>query len=509
MTETMNRLACVLLLSCLVGSGLAGCTTLAPVVLPEEDALPAAETNFWHHIVNAHPADWYHVLNEGEEALDWRLRAIDSATVSIDMETFLWKPDRSGLQILSGLLAAADRGVRVRVMLDDSFTMHEDLALHAMDEHPNIEYRIYNPYRHRQDSVLLRQLFNLGDFSRVNHRMHNKALVVDGQAAIIGGRNLGDEYFGYDEAFNFRDMEVLTVGAGVQGVVHHFDKYWNSGWAFPVHEIIKPREGAPNLQDMRDYLAANTPPAVPRDPLALEALWVITATNAHPGNSVFFSDTPARDNPAAEEEEPNQLAAALMALIDDADTEVILVSAYLIPTPELEGAIERAEKRGVNVRILTNSLRSNNHLAAHSAYRGHMEQLLSHGADLYEMRVDAVDRPLYMQEPVQDKRLGLHAKILVIDDDRVFVGSCNLDPRSLKINTEVGLIIDSEPLNQALREMLAADFEPRNAWSVRMSEDGSLRWHGEDVVLNAPPADSQVERLEDWFIGLLPIDEEM
>lgn len=509
MTETMNRLACVLLLSCLVGSGLAGCTTLAPVVLPEEDALPAAETNFWHHIVNAHPADWYHVLNEGEEALDWRLRAIDSATVSIDMETFLWKPDRSGLQILSGLLAAADRGVRVRVMLDDSFTMHEDLALHAMDEHPNIEYRIYNPYRHRQDSVLLRQLFNLGDFSRVNHRMHNKALVVDGQAAIIGGRNLGDEYFGYDEAFNFRDMEVLTVGAGVQGVVHHFDKYWNSGWAFPVHEIIKPREGAPNLQDMRDYLAANTPPAVPRDPLALEALWVITATNAHPGNSVFFSDTPARDNPAAEEEEPNQLAAALMALIDDADTEVILVSAYLIPTPELEGAIERAEKRGVNVRILTNSLRSNNHLAAHSAYRGHMEQLLSHGADLYEMRVDAVDRPLYMQEPVQDKRLGLHAKILVIDDDRVFVGSCNLDPRSLKINTEVGLIIDSEPLNQALREMLAADFEPRNAWSVRMSEDGSLRWHGEGVVLNAPPADSQVERLEDWFIGLLPIDEEM
>lgn len=509
MTETMNRLACVLLLSCLVGSGLAGCTTLAPVVLPEEDALPAAETNFWHHIVNAHPADWYHVLNEGEEALDWRLRAIDSATVSIDMETFLWKPDRSGLQILSGLLAAADRGVRVRVMLDDSFTMHEDLALHAMDEHPNIEYRIYNPYRHRQDSVLLRQLFNLGDFSRVNHRMHNKALVVDGQAAIIGGRNLGDEYFGYDEAFNFRDMEVLTVGAGVQGVVHHFDKYWNSGWAFPVHEIIKPREGAPNLQDMRDYLAANTPPAVPRDPLALEALWVTTATNAHPGNSVFFSDTPARDNPAAEEEEPNQLAAALMALIDDADTEVILVSAYLIPTPELEGAIERAEKRGVNVRILTNSLRSNNHLAAHSAYRGHMEQLLSHGADLYEMRVDAVDRPLYMQEPVQDKRLGLHAKILVIDDDRVFVGSCNLDPRSLKINTEVGLIIDSEPLNQALREMLAADFEPRNAWSVRMSEDGSLRWHGEGVVLNAPPADSQVERLEDWFIGLLPIDEEM
>ena len=245
MAKSINRTTHVLLLCCLVVFGLAGCATLGPDVLPEEDALPAADTNFWHHIVNAHPGDWYHVLNRGEDALEWRLRAIDSATDSVDMETFLWKPDRSGLQVLAGLLAAADRGVRVRVMLDDSFTMHEDLALHAIDEHPNIECRIYNPYRHRRDNVLLRQLFNLGDFSRVNHRMHNKALVVDGQAAIIGGRNIGDEYFGYDEAFNFRDMEVLTVGAGVQEVVRHFNKYWNSGWAFPVHQIIKPQDGAP------------------------------------------------------------------------------------------------------------------------------------------------------------------------------------------------------------------------------------------------------------------------
>ena len=509
MAKSINRITQALLLCCMLELGLAGCASLGPDVLPEEDALPAADTSFWHHIVSANPGDWYHVLNRGKDALEWRLRAIDSATVSIDMETFLWKPDRSGLQVLAGLLAAADRGVRVRVMLDDSFTMHEDLALHAIDEHPNIEYRIYNPYRHRRDNVLLRQLFNLGDFSRVNHRMHNKALVVDGQAAIIGGRNIGDEYFGYNEAFNFRDMEVLTVGAGVQGVVRHFDKYWNSGWAFPVHQIIKPQDGAPDLHAMRGYLAANTIPAVPLDPLALETKWITIARNAHPGNSVFFSDTPAHQNPAAEEEEPNQLAAALMALIDNAKTEVILVSAYLIPTPELEDAIERAERRGVQVRILTNSLRSNNHLAAHSAYRGHLQRLVSQGSDLHEVRVDAADRSLYMQEPVQDKRLGLHAKIMVIDDDHVFVGSCNLDPRSLKLNTEVGLIIDSEPLNQDLREMLAADFKLRNAWAVKMSEDGDLQWHGKNLVLDAQPADSQLERLEDWFMGLLPIDGQM
>ena len=224
---------------------------------------------------------------------------------------------------------------------------------------------------------------------------------------------------------------------------------------------------------------------------------------------MFFSDTPAHRNPAVEEEEPNQLAAALMRLIDDANSEVILVSAYLIPTPELESAIERAEERGVRVRILTNSLRSNNHLAAHSAYRGHLQRLVSQGADLHEVRVDAADRSLYMQKPVQDKRLGLHAKIMIIDHNRVFVGSCNLDPRSLKLNTEVGLIIDSEPLNQDLREVLAADFEPRNAWAVKMSEDGNLRWHGGNLVLEAQPADSSLERLEDWFFGLLPIDRQM
>jgi putative cardiolipin synthase len=509
MVDSISCIARVLLLCGLSALGFAGCASVGPISLPEEDALPAAGNVFWQHIVGAHPSDWYHVLNRGDEALEWRLRAIDSATVSIDMETFLWKPDRSGLQVLAGLLAAADRGVRVRVMLDDSFTMHEDLALHAIDEHPNIDYRIYNPYRRRQDNAVLRQLFNLGDFSRVNHRMHNKALVVDGQAAIIGGRNIGDEYFGLDETFNFRDMEVLTVGAGVQGVVHHFDQYWNSGWAFPVHEIIRPREGAPDLQAMRAWLADSTPPPAQRDARTLEAAWIAAARDAHPGESAFYSDKPAHENPAAEQEEPNQLAAALMALIDEADTEVILVSAYLIPTPELESAIERAERRGVQVRILTNSLRSNNHLSAHSAYRGHMQRLVSHGADLHEVRVDAADRLLYMQEPVQDKRLGLHAKIMIVDNDRVFVGSCNLDPRSLKLNTEVGLIIASEPLNQALREMLEADFAPRNAWAVKMSESGDLRWHGEDVVLDAPPADSPVERLEDWFMGLLPIDAEM
>jgi putative cardiolipin synthase len=489
--------------------GLAACSSMGPQALPEETALPRAETRYWHEIAAVHPDDWYHVLNSGEEALDWRLRAMDSATVSIDMETFLWKPDTSGTQVVARLLAAADRGVRVRVMLDDSFTMHEDLFLHALDEHPNIEYRIYNPFKHRQDNAVLRQLFNLGDFSRVNHRMHNKALVVDGQAAIVGGRNIADEYFGFDESFNFRDMEVLTMGSGVTGVVAHFDKYWNSGWAIPIGDVVKARDGAPGLEQARAWVADKVGTLPPRDPLQMELQWMATAVNAHPGVSTFHSDQPPHEDPAAMEEAPNQLAGVLMALIDEADTEVTLISAYLIPTPEFEAAIERAEKRGVQVRILTNSLRSNNHLSAHSAYAGHIQRLVAHGADLHEVHVEAIDRQLYMQEPVQDKRLGLHAKMLILDDDRVYVGSCNLDPRSLELNTEVGLVIQSQSLNRSLREMVATDFEPRNAWAVKLSEDGQLQWHGDGEVLDSPPADSTIQRLEDWFIGLLPIEKEM
>ena len=295
----------------------------------------------------------------------------------------------------------------------------------------------------------------------------------------------------------------------MEGVVRHFDSYWNSGWAFPVRDLVHLRSDAPGLKDARVFIDSQTGSVSAPDSAGLQSRWIEAARNGHPGMSVFYSDAPAQEDPAAESEAPNQLAAALLELIDAATSEVILVSAYLIPTPELEAAIERAEERGVQVRILTNSLRSNNHLPAHSAYRGHIRRLVSHGAELHEVRAEAADRPRYMQEPVGDKRLGLHAKMLVIDQSRVYVGSCNLDPRSLKLNTEVGLVVDSRSLNRALRDATAADFEPRNAWTVKLSDAGRLQWHGDGEVLDGPPSDSPVQALEDWFLGLLPIEQQM
>jgi len=244
------------------------------------------------------------------------------------------------------------------------------------------------------------------------------------------------------------------------------------------------------------------------DLVDLQAQWQAIAQVAHPGHADFFFDQPASDDPAASEDAPDQLAYELVRLIDGAESEVIMVSAYLVPAPEWEAIIERAEARGVQVRILTNSLKSNNHLSAHAAYEKHVSRLIEYGAELHEVRVAGEDRALYMRQPVEEKELGLHAKLLLIDDDISFVGSCNLDPRSLKINTEVGLIIDSVELNRALREMLSVDFEPRNAWAVQQNENGKLVWISDDEVLTHQPA-SSIQRLEDWFLGLLPIDAEM
>ncbi len=493
----------------LVAALLAACTTLQQAELPPEPALAPSEAPFWQAVTAHHTDDWFYLLNSGDEALSWRLRAIDSARLSVDMETFLWKPDSSGYQVLAHLLAAADRGVRVRLMLDDSFTMHEDLMLHAVDEHPNIELRIYNPFRYRSDNVVLRQLFNLGEFARTNHRMHNKALVVDGRAAVVGGRNLADEYFGRHAEMNFRDMEVITVGSSVPSVIEHFDRFWNSGWAFPVGDIVAARPDGPGLADVRQRLAESALPVVVMERGELLGEWNALAEQAYPGTAAFFFDYPPGSDPDAPGEQHDPLAFELYRLVAAAEQEIILVTAYLVPTPELEAAVEQAEARGVQVRILTNSLRSNNHLAAHAAYRGHVERLVDHGADLHEVRALAVDRYRYMRLPVDDKTLGLHAKLLLVDDDTSFIGSANLDPRSLDINTEVGLVIRSPELNAALRERLQIDFHPRNAWAVRRGESGNLEWVGHDQVLQHQPSESGIQRLEDWFIGLLPIDGQM
>jgi putative cardiolipin synthase len=487
-----------------------GCSgSLQPVDSPVEVTPPPEQTGQWQELGAVREDAWFEILNVGSEAFDWRLRAIDSATDSIDFQTFIWELDAVGQQVREHLLAAAARGVFVRVLVDDSFILDADQALLDIDRHSNIELKVFNPYKRRSSDAAMREILNLGEFHRLDHRMHNKVLVVDNRIAIIGGRNIATHYFGYHETDNFRDMELVVGGPVAPELASGFDTYWNDRWSFPVEAIMEQRAGPGRaepvvLTDDRgaDWHTEQTTGQRLED-------WKRLEMSAHPGRATLLLDHAPETTPSDVDEAPVQVGNALIGAIDAAKSEIWLVSAYLIPTPELEAAIERAEKRGVEVRMLTNSISSNNHLTAHSAYRKHINSLVKMGVDLYEVRDDAKDRDLYIESPVEDKSLCLHAKVMVFDNDTVFVGSANLDPRSLRINTEMGLLIESPSLNRELRRFLQPDFSPRNAWSLRLDERGRMTWVSDDEVLLHQPTSSFMRRIEDWFLTLLPIENEM
>lgn len=486
-----------------------GCASLQPLDLPEDQTLPPSNAALWRAIGDIREDNWHILLDHGPSALDWRLSAIDSATESIDLQTFLWLWDDTGTLVMRHLLEAAERGVLVRLLVDDSFLMGDDQRSLALNEHPNVEYRVYNPFRARPSQAVARQLLNLNEFHRIDHRMHNKAFVVDNRVAIVGGRNMADEYFGLHEEANFRDLELLIGGPIAWEVSAEFDRYWNDSWSYPAEFIDADNPPLSTVRGLLEQMPVD--PAIHPEQSALkrQQRWISAVRSAYPGAPKLLADTPLSDDPEAPEGQPVQLANQLMNILDMAEDEVLIVSAYLIPTSELEDSIARATERGVNVRLLTNSIQSNNHLVAHSAYRNHINTLLTSGAGLHEVKIDAEDRARHMLKPVSDKKLALHAKGLIIDDEWVFIGSTNLDPRSLRINTEMGLLVDSPQLNAALRAAVQPDFAETNAWSLRMTADGGVQWVSGDVVLDEQPAASFMQRIEDWFLSHLPVEDEL
>ena len=486
-----------------------GCAGLQPQELEPEYTAAPAHSAVWDAVSQASSADWHVLLNDGPTALDWRLRAIDSASDSIDLQTFLWHFDTVGALVLDHVMRAADRGVTVRILVDDTFLVHEDEALLALAEHPHIEYRVFNPFKRRSGGMATRQLLNLGEFRRLDHRMHNKAMVIDNQVAIVGGRNIADEYFGLDDNANFRDLELILGGKIVQDISAAFDSYWNDRWSFPIATISHDKASPQQLDEARRVADAAPPVHAEESIDDLVSRWRDLVVDADTGATTLFVDEPPEENPKNRDEAPVQVANALGDVFDTAVSEIVIVSAYLIPTPQLEGAVERALDRGVRVRILTNSIRSNNHLTAHSAYRNHIGTLLESGAELHEVRIDARQRDRYMLPPVEEKMLALHAKALIIDDDHVFVGSANLDPRSLRINTEMGLLVTSESFNKSVRAAVEADFSSENAWRLELRQDGRVVWVANDQTLDSQPAASFMQRIEDWFFSHLPMEDEL
>jgi putative cardiolipin synthase len=489
---------------------MAAITTACATVEPErdrarEEALTPAPLAAWPALEGIAQSDLFVPMNNGQTALDWRLRALQAATRSIDLQTFIWESDAAGRALVRETLAAADRGVKVRVILDDSFLAHADPVLRALSEHPMIAYRIYNPLANRAGSATVREITNLADFSTINHRMHNKLLVIDGRVTIVGGRNQADEYYGYRKDQNFRDLEVIVQGPLVMRLSGLFDLYWNDPWTIPIEHLVD-ASAELSPEELAAWLAGKEGVIALPDPATPEQ-WLALFSSGYPGTTRLIVDTPPDQSPAVDF--PVQLGDEYIKRIDLTESDLLLISAYFIPTEGLTAAIERATARGVKVRVLTNSLGSNNHVTAHAAYAEHRPALLNAGAELYELRADASARALYVFDAVDDGVLGLHAKIALFDECCMMVGSSNLDPRSLRLNTEIGALIDSPGLNAHVRELFAVDLLPQNSWQVRLGDAGNVVWVGpEGAVHDAPPA-SFFMRAESWFFGLLPIEGQM
>ena len=506
------------LLPALLGTMLlAGCATpLKPEPQPESFALTpdtpgAAWAPLFDNLPGSRELSWFDIQDVGPEALRWRLAMMDTATTSIDAQYFIWKQDAVGSLLMERLLRAADRGVRVRLLVDDSFLSGEDEMMLAVDAHANVEMRIFNPFQVRSSSMSLRYFSNLNDYSRTNHRMHNKLLIADGQVAIVGGRNIASEYFDFNKEENFRDFDVLTTGKVLPEISSSFDDYWNSGWAYPVTIVDHRRAEASELASLRKRLRSNAlvlgdwQAAADTDPQTLPARWAGLAGTLLPGKARVLEDNPHFEG----ESLPVQAANHISRLFSTANKDVMSISAYLIPSDDLLQMAQVLTDRGVRIRALTNSLASNNHIPAHTAYRHRRKQIIEAGVELHELRPDPAERDHFEAPGFGAEIVRLHAKILILDQRLVFVGTINTDPRSMVLNTEVSLMIDSPELARGILAAFAPDFLPANSWQVTLNEQGELQWLSGDEVLTRQPAGSVWQRMGDAFFGLLPIDTQM
>jgi cardiolipin synthase C len=474
-----------------------------------------------------------HLIARGLDAFAARIVLAEAAQRTLDMQYFSWHRDTTGRVLADAVLRAADRGVRVRLLLDDVGTAADDLVLLLLDAHPGIELRLFNPLANRG----ARTASFLADFARANRRMHNKSFTADSQVTILGGRNIGDEYFEARPDVDFRDRDLVAIGPVVSQVSSQFDLYWNSDalyWnsdaAIPISALRRDHPSAEDVAKARTELQAFVETqrssvyadAVRGSVIVAELTRRSLALSWGPGTVLY--DDPAKIGTDATER-GTHLAPKLCSELDAVREEIILVSPYFVPGDEGVALLLRMRERGVRVRILTNSLASTDVPAVHSGYQRYRRPLLEAGVELYEVKPTArrgEDRAGRQDGEAEGIRHGLsgsrkaalHAKSMVFDRRLVFVGSMNLDPRSLYVNTEIGVLVR----NPEVARLLAEEFDRAVAVSAyrlvlsRPDDESASRveWvtreNSAEVRHTSEPLASAWQRFKVWFLSLLPIE---
>jgi putative cardiolipin synthase len=499
---------------------LTGCATTLPtdVQRPPSTSFAEYETTstgqLFEEAALQHPGkSGFAIIRKGRPAFTGRIAMTAIAEKTMDLQYYIWEPDTTGRIFALRLVEAADRGVRVRALLDDNTLEGRDSPIAAIDAHPNIEIRIFNPFAHRGSRIF----GFLTDFDRVNHRMHNKLVVVDNALAIVGGRNIGNHYFGVQTDANFRDLDVAAAGPIVRELSNVFDHFWNGDWSYPISVLVDRTYTEEDLRatvaTMREKVSKEQYP-YPLD----EDVQSLRGQLGEIRDSLIWA--PGRivwDDPSSIMEDKNvtDVKEALYRKLENVDKELLIESAYFVVRERGIQAAKKMVEKGVRIRILTNSLASNDVVAAHGGYASGRKQLIQNGAEIYELRPDAVsgtvkEKSLFIGG---ESKAALHTKAIVFDRESVFVGSYNLDPRAGDLNTEAALYIKSKELARQVVAYMDEGVLPENSYRVELDDDGNLVWitekDGQEVRYTMEPESTFWQRFVAGFVQMLGIEDQL
>lgn len=513
----MTNLGGSLLLTACIALG--ACAQLpereAPMIV-EEAVSPGTSTELdrmMQTVEQVHPGESaFRLVDNGYEAFALRMHSAALAERSLDVQTYIWHPDTAGTYLASALLRAADRGVRVRILVDDVDARQNHYAFTALAAHRNVSVRIFNPFASRH-GFLSKLTEGVRRFSELNRRMHNKSWIADNRIAIAGGRNLGDEYFNASEGVNFVDLDMAMIGPVVRDVSHSFDRYWNAVSSYPV-DVLTPDavtdEALANLREqierrVSSSIASQYAAALHADSSVqrlLQGTWPMQWTAEYQ----FWSDDPLK---AVSTQAKGQGSHVLTNLLDEIETtreRLWIISPYFVPGVRGTERLSSLAEREVDVRIITNSLAANDVVAVHSGYEKYRQALLENGVALWELKPLAGEGS--KTSLFGSSGASLHTKALVIDGEGSFVGSYNLDPRSTALNTEQGVFVRSAAIGEKLQDLFTEQSSMQHAWRLEM-RDGDVAWIDGRHIHTSEPEASLMRRVLATVLGWLPLERQL
>ena len=461
----------------------------------------------------------YHVLYDPLEAIAARINLIERAEKTLDLQYYIWDNDKIGSLALYKIIEAADRGVKVRLLIDDNNAGKMEGVYLALDQHPNIEVKLFNPYRFRR----LRPIDMVLDLKRINRRMHNKTFTADNQISLIGGRNMSNQYYNVSDSYQFSDVDVMLVGQAVDDITHSFDEYWNHSYAYPVRNIINHNTYTLRYDGLKEQLTKHYQEITVQNYLDLSNRthdfdqWLDHNIQLDWVKAEVVKDAPDKIRARAKKEQ--HLNFQMVKRLENPEHSVDLISAYFVPQKQGEAKLIELAKDGVQVRVLTNSFKANDVALVHAFYAKYRIDLLKNGVELYEFLPAISEDNLYPNSKEISKqtkvslkglsRSSLHAKLMALDNKQVFIGSFNFDPRSANLNTEIGVIINSPPLANAVHKTMDVNLK-KYAYKLVLDSQQKINWLKETpqgiVTLRKEPKMKWWQKAGVKIISWLPIE---